>query len=110
MGRRDAKKKPRRAEKPTRHGLEAAVAGAADHQGLFLLVRGGVWEFLSARTGASVLCWFADDGTWTTTGGDGPRRGKAPHAFAALAVARRKERALRGGGPNRPGQGSHVAG
>jgi hypothetical protein len=104
------KKKVRPAEKTTRHGLEAVVARAAACQGLFLLVMGGMWEFFSARTGSSVLCWFEADGTWTTAGGPGPRRGKATSAFSALRVACRKGQALRGVGPNRPGQGSHVAG
>jgi hypothetical protein len=104
------KKKARRVEKTTRHGLEAVVARAAACQGLFLLVTGGTWEFLSARTGSSILCWFESDGAWTTAGGPGPRRGKATSAFSALRVACRKGQALRGVGLNRPGQGSHAAG
>jgi hypothetical protein len=104
------KKKVRPAEKTTRHGLEAVVARAAACQGLFLLVMGGMWEFFSARTGSSVLCWFEADGTWTTAGGPGPRRGKATSASAALKVACRKGQALRGVRLSRPGQGSHAAG
>jgi hypothetical protein len=97
------KKKVHPAEKTTRHGLEAVVARAAACQGLFLLVTGGTWEFLSARTGSSVLCWFESDGAWTTAGGPGPRRGKATSAFSALRVACRKGQALRGVRLSRPG-------
>jgi hypothetical protein len=78
------------------------VARAAACQGLFLLVTGGAWEFLSARTGRSVLCWFEADGTWTTAGGAGPRRGKATSAFSALRVACRKWQAFPRGSLGRP--------
>jgi hypothetical protein len=72
---------------------ERRVAREARRAGLFLLRRGGAWEFLSSATGKRVLIWVVSTGAMLTAAGR--PAGRARSAFGALHAAVRLDRATR---------------
>jgi len=66
------------------HSRLRLVSKEARRAGMFLLCERFRWEFLSARTGRTVLTWFQDSGRWTIPGG---RTGEARSPFWALHAA-----------------------